>query len=235
MIVTNSTVEQSGNGRIWLLIAAPFLLLAIGSAAFAIFQPITVLPRITLSPGFNLVNQDGEQISNESLRGQITLFSFSYVGCGGSCTQSGDDIAAVRKQLEMVLGNGRSLQFVTISLDPEQDTPERLGSFTQQWLGENTRIPWQWLTGNSQQVRYTVGGGFDLYYTEAEDSSHIRFQPRYVLVDSLGMIRARYFEAEPAIDILLRDIDFLTNEAANSEGAQALAYEAAHLFACYPR
>ena len=234
MIATNSSVQQPTNSRLWLLLAVPFLLLAGGSAAFAIFQPITVLPRITLAPGFNLFNQAGARISNEALRGQVTLYSFSYTDCSEDCLQSGADIAAVREQLANTVTNGRLPQFVTITLNPEQDTPARLGEFTNQWLNDQNPIPWQWLTGDSQQVRYTVGGGFDLYYA-MEENGRIKFQPRYILVDRLGMIRARYFEASPNIDILLRDINFLAEEATNSEGAQALAYEAAHLFLCYPR
>jgi protein SCO1/2 len=174
-------------------------------------------------------------VSNEALRGQVTLYSFSYTDCAEECSQSGADIAAVRDTLAQELGNGRSaLQFITISLNPEQDTPEKLSHFADQWTSDNNHIPWQWLTGESQQIRATVGGGFDLYYV-AEENGRIQFQPRYVLVDRLGMIRARYFQAIPDTEILLRDINFLTEEAANSEGAQALAYEAAHLFACYPR
>ena len=235
MIALDNKTTHTTNGRFWFLLAIPFLLLAVGSASFAIFQPITVLPRITLAPGFNLINQAEERVSNEALRGQVTLYSFSYVDCAEECSQSGADIAAVRDSLAEALGNGRSpLQFVTISLDPEQDTPEKLSSFASQWAMDNNSIPWQWLTGDSQQVRYAVGGGFDLYY-KAEENGRIQFQPRYVLVDRLGMIRARYFQAIPDTDILLRDINFLAEEAANSEGAQAIAYEAAHLFLCYPR
>lgn len=234
MIVTNSTFKQPTIGRIWYIITTPFLLLAAASAAFAILQPITVLPRITLAPGLDLVNQAGERVSNEALRGQVALYSFSYADCTEECPQSGADIASVREALANELGNDLSLQFITISLNPEQDTPERLNDITGQWANEASRIPWQWLTGDSKQVRYAVGGGFDLYYA-AETSDRIKFQPHYILVDRLGMIRARYFEANPDIDILLRDIGFLAEEAANSHGVQALAYEAAHFFLCYPK
>jgi protein SCO1/2 len=62
----------------------------------------------------------------------------------------------------------------------------------------------------------------------------VDFEPRYVLVDGLGMIRAYYFTAQPNAEILLRDINFLLAEATNSTGSKKLAYEAAHLFLCYP-
>lgn len=34
----------------------------LGILAFAIFQPIIVLPRLDLAPGFSLVDQNGERI-----------------------------------------------------------------------------------------------------------------------------------------------------------------------------
>ena len=55
----------------WEWVAAGVVLLAILSvAAFAVFQPIKVLPRIRLAPGFILTDQDGQRLTNEDLRGQ---------------------------------------------------------------------------------------------------------------------------------------------------------------------
>ena len=216
----------------WLWLFLPFAIVGLSVAVFVIIQPITVLPRITLAPGFHLLNAQGERVGNEDLRGMITLYSFSYTDCDTMCTQSADQIAKVRDGL-----NGRlttPLSFITISLTPEKDTPEQLQTFTAAFTSNNNAIQWQWLTGDAQRVRATVGGGFDLYYTTQPNGS-VKFQPRYVLVDKAGVIRARYFTAEPDNDLLVRDIHYLTQEAENSAGAQTVAYEAAHLFLCYPR
>ena len=63
----------------------------------------------------------------------------------------------------------------------------------------------------------------------------VAFEPRYVLVDQSGMIRARYFTAVPDPTVLQRDINLLLQEAKNLTGSKKVAYEAAHLFLCYPR
>ena len=57
--------------------------LIIGAAvAFALFEPIQVLPRIRISPGYVLVNQDAETITSEDARGDIVLYNFTYSECG---------------------------------------------------------------------------------------------------------------------------------------------------------
>ncbi len=60
---------------------------------FAIFRPITVLPRITLAPGFIFTNTAEESVTSEDFRGGLTLYSFSYTGCEAhDCPQSLADI-----------------------------------------------------------------------------------------------------------------------------------------------
>ena len=58
---------------------------------------------------------------------------------------------------------------------------------------------------------------------------------RYVLVDHLGIMRADYRTGVLDPALLVRDVNLLVEEAANSDGIARLGYEAAHLFLCYPR
>ena len=74
------------------------MLLAFGATlvlaviAFATFQPIKVLPRIRLAPGFVLVDQHGDTFTSEDLRGSVTLYTFTYGGCEAPCFD-GDYVA----------------------------------------------------------------------------------------------------------------------------------------------
>lgn len=60
-------------------------LMAFSTLTFAVFKPIKVLPRIGLSPGILLTDQDGQSLSSDSLRGKIVLYSFGYSGCTTPC------------------------------------------------------------------------------------------------------------------------------------------------------
>lgn len=223
MVVASKAVDKRPfSPFLWLFVLPGVVVVAIVS--FVLFQPITVLPRIALAPGFGLQNGDGALVSNEDLRGTITLYSFGAAHCGSDCGQTAADIAAVQQTLAAAVTT--PINLVTMALNEE--SPADLAA-----LGGTTgTVTWQWLTGDAQRMRYVVGGGFNLYYDQQGDS--VDFEPRYVLVDSLGMIRAYYFTAQLDPALLLRDVNFLIEETRNSTGSKKLAYEAAHLFLCYP-
>lgn len=226
--------------RIW-WVYIPLGIFAAIVLAFNIFQPITVLPRVGLSPGYSFQNQNAEQITSEDFRGKLTLYSFSYANCEENCPQSLENIASVHDVLQENVPTNVDLALVTISLDPERDTVEKLNTAMSKYAPDDDdadTVPWHFLTGDPLKTKYAVGGGFDLYYNpeehEVADNYQITFQPRYVLVDGWGIIRSKYGVSVPTTELLLRDINLISEEIENSEGAAKLAYEAAHLFLCYP-
>lgn len=224
--------------RFWVYVAAAVVAGSI--VAFNIIRPIVVLPRIAPSPGFALTGTDGLPVTSEDRRGFLTLYSFSYAGCVDACPQSLGDIATLRGAVGHTLPDGTPLSFVTISLDPERDTPERLAAASTAWSLPDGAPAWLLLTGDPARTRATVGGGFGVYFSDPrqptpESPLRVTFDPRYVLVDHLGIIRAEYRTAAPDPALIARDVNLLLEEAANSEGLVRLGYEAAHLFLCYPR
>lgn len=240
---TERAVAEPGRGvhspRNWAYGVAIVVTLAI--VAFNIIRPITVLPRIAPSPGFSFLDADGLTVTSEDQRGRLTLYSFTYLDCADACPQSIGDIAALRHAVGDLLPSDTPLSFVTISLDPQRDTPARLKKVTRETLGDVAGAPeWRLLTGDPLRTRYTVGGGFGIYYAPSKESAaqepdRITFDPRYVLVDGLGIMRAEYRTGAPAPELIARDVNLLLKEAANSDGIARLGYEAAHLFLCYPR
>lgn len=206
-------------------------LLLVGLVVFVTVQPIQVLPRMTLAPGFSLIDESGARLTSEDLRGTITLYNFTYTNCGEACPESGASMAAIQQRLAAEDALGIPLQLVTISFDPERDTPEALSA----WLAEHDTgaLPWTAVTGAPDRLKNIIGGGFSTYYTQDADGS-FTFDPMFVLVDGAGIIRTRYRTATPDPETVARDLGLITREVANSGGPQKLAYDAAHLFLCYP-
>lgn len=225
---------------------SPLLYLAVGLIiisvlAFNIFQPIKVLPRVTLSPGFTLINQNGETRTSEDYRGKYTIYSFMYTNCGEECTEIINSMSSLQDEISMLDYEELDFALVSISLDPERDSPDVLNVYVADVLGgKESPIPWDFLTGDTLRTKYVVGGGFSLYYQSQYDNSQdegdyrVNFDPRYVIVDGWGIIRAEYITADLDTEKVLSDIEYLAKENQNSKGAAKLAYEAAHLFRCYP-
>ncbi|MEZ4622188.1 MAG: SCO family protein [Caldilineaceae bacterium] len=222
----------------WWLVIASLPVLAI--LAFAIFQPLLVLPRAGLAPGFRLVDQYGNDQSHENFRGHITLYNFTYTSCVTPCPQTATVMADLRDQIPQINTRDIPVALVTISFDPTRDTLDQLQRYAQQFdvdtkpSDREQRPPWYIMTGEETSLKYIVGGGFGVYYKGNEDQS-FTFDPMYVLVDGAGIIRAKYRTATPDLDTVQRDISLVAKEASESTGAAHLAYEAAHLFLCYPK
>lgn len=224
----------------WLVYGLVFLL-AGAIVAFNTIRPITVLPRITPSPGYAFTNQEGQLVTSEDARGRLTLYSLSYAGCDEACAQPVEQIASVQAALAERIPSDTPLAFMTISVDPTAgpDSQLRMMEARAQAVAPSLPFRWDFVTAAPERTKQVIGRGFSVYYGDpvmGEDGARqITFDPRYVLVDGLGIMRAEYRTATPDPDILARDINFLMGEARNSKGVARLGYEAAHLFSCYPR
>lgn len=206
--------------------------ITISAFAFKVFQPIQVLPRMRLSPAYSFINQDGKTITSENLRGQFVLYSFTYTNCQ-TCSKMSETMKEVQARLGEVDLGGIPVSFVTISIDPDRDTPAVLKEYGAN-LGANFD---QWMfvtTSNKSLLKTIVGAGFETYY-EDKGNGNFALDPGYVLVDGWGIIRAeyRYTTEVSDADRILRHMGVLADEVKNSKGTTKLAYEAAHLFLCY--
>ncbi len=207
--------------------------LVVGAIAFKVFQPIQVVPRIRLAPGFALTDQNGDRLTNEDLRGQFVLYNFIYTRCPEPCYNLDQTMADIQARITEVELGGIPIQFVTISFDPDHDTPEVLSAYA----GSIGADPAQWkfaTTENKDLLKHIIGGSFEAYYEEKEDGT-FAMSPKFVLVDGWGIIRGeyRYQTLAPDTERILRHIGVMAEEVRNSQGAATLAYEAAHYFLCY--
>jgi protein SCO1/2 len=215
----------------WLAVAVVAAVI-LGVVAFATFQPIKVLPRIRLAPGFLLTDQAGQRLTNEDLRGKIALYNFGYANCGAQCEPLNATMRAVQDQLAQAAGEGAPVELVTISFDPERDTPEVLQAYAQVAGADPSR--WRFATGDPARMKNIIGGGFEAYY-EPDDQGGFKFSPAFALVDGWGIIRAEYRNEVPTPERVLKHIEVIQEEARNSRGVAKMGYEAAHLFLCYAR
>lgn len=198
---------------------------------FVIARPVLVLPRISLAPGYSLVDGSGQTVTSEDGRGKLTLYSFAYSRCGQDCSGIYRTLEAIDSRLAEQPQRSPAFRFVTITIDPANDTQQQLASFSPPF--QPRAVEWKWLTGPEKILKNISGGAFGVLYQPREDGT-IFFAPRYVLVDGEGIVRAVYDSPELATDRFLQQLDLVYEEIAKAQGSARLAYEAAHFFACYP-
>jgi protein SCO1/2 len=216
----------------WWLAVALAAVVVVGILAFAILKPVKVLPRMRQAPGFILTDQNGQRLTSEDLRGKVVVYNFLYTRCGEACDAMNATMQEVQRRLaEVELGN-MPVQFVTISFDSEHDTPETLKAYAKSLGADPTQ--WRFVTGDANRVKQVIGSGFEAFYTP-DDQGGFQFDPKFVLVDGLGIIRSEYrYQVEtPDADRILRHLSVLAEEVRKATGVNKLVYEAAHLFLCY--
>jgi protein SCO1/2 len=147
------------------------------------------LPVIGPAPNIALTSQDGAPVALADLRGKVVAVTFIYTQCPDICpmlTQKMVDI-----QDELGADFGAKIAFLSITLDPEHDTPEVLKDYAQFWGAKPEG--WSFLTGSLDAVR-DVTRDYGVFFSKKEDGS-VEHSQLTTLVDAEGQIRVQYLGA----------------------------------------
>lgn len=209
--------EKQKPGRLvlhpaWVVFAALALALPMGAL---MFRQATApeLPVLAELPRFSLVAEDGKPFGKDDLLGRVWIADFVFTSCADACPRLQAKMKKIQDRL-IPLEQGGNIGLLSISVDPERDTPEKLKQYGEVF-GARQGL-WRSLTGEQKEVERTVVQGFHTAmakmpregtdpHTEAFDIMH---GERLVLVDRMGRIRGYYDADEP--DRVLRDARRLT-------------------------
>jgi protein SCO1/2 len=173
-----------------------------------------VLPRISKIPHFEMTDQEGRRVTAEGLRGKVALVDFFYASCATSCPRLTANMLAVYGRI----GPGLPVQFVSITLDPANDTPEVLNAYAARYGVSASR--WSFLSGRSEDLNRVVIDGFKVHFRRSDPAlglGAIMHGEWFVLVDARGFIRGYYASGDAAArSQLLRDIRALAREEVGS-------------------
>jgi protein SCO1/2 len=182
-----------------LLLALPLLMLPASLWAHDA-QDGTRLPVVGPAPDFALTSQDGALVALAALRGKVVVVAFIYTTCPDICPL----LTQKMVQIQDALGSdfGANIAFVSISIDPEHDTPEILRDYARAWGAKLQG--WNFLTGSPEAVREVthrygtfaarnVQGGVD--HTQLTS-----------IIDRAGTVRVQYIGARFNPEEFRRDL-----------------------------
>ena len=100
-----------------------------------------------------LVNQDGEdmRLYSDLLHGKTVVISPFFTTCTGVCPVLSGKVAAIGRRLADRLG--KDLHLISISVDPETDTPARLKAYAERF---EARPGWYFLAGKKENVDWAL-------------------------------------------------------------------------------
>ena len=108
-------------------------------------------------PAFELTNERGERFGSKNLEGQVWVADFVFTSCPTVCPRLTRRMFEIQHRARHL---GDSFHLVTFTVDPENDTPERLNQYARDHHAVAAR--WTFLTGSLGDIETTVIKGFKL-------------------------------------------------------------------------
>ena len=211
-----ATLAVSGE-RSWL--ENPIITVAVpdatpGAAASALREPAAG----EQAPDFTLVDQDGRRVTLADYRGRALALTFIYTRCPlpEYCPLMSENFAAVNRELAKDPALGAKARLLSVSVDPEYDTPKVLRSYGAAHTGEfaSERFErWQFATGDPSEVR-RLAEHFGLSY--ARDEDQIIHSLRTAVIGADGRLYKLYRGNEWKPAELLADLKTLAADSGDA-------------------
>ncbi|MGD1156195.1 MAG: SCO family protein [Terriglobia bacterium] len=145
-------------------------------------------------PDFQLINQDGKRIHLHQYRGKALLLTFIYTRCPlpNYCPLMSRNFAKILDELRRDPSLAASTHLLSVSIDPEYDTPAILRSYGLEWAGKSPGDlfkQWEFASGAPEQVRKVAGFFGASYWTDRGQIVHLLVT---ALVGPDGKVRKLY-------------------------------------------
>jgi protein SCO1/2 len=166
-------------------------------------------------PSFSLTDQGGRPFGSTELAGRVYVASFFFTSCPSVCPRL---MQAMRRLQDRYAEHGLgAIRLVSISVDPERDTPERLREYADALGVDPTR--WRLLTGDRATIRELLERGFKVSMGDPSSPAggpyDIAHSTKLVLVDPRGGHRGFYDYDELGLDEVFHRSQHVLRESAS--------------------
>ncbi len=227
-----SIVLLSGAGALaaWVWLAHPVPMVSGWLRAFdqsrGLLEKLDVYGEV---PDFALTERSGRRITRADLMGRIWIANFIYTQCTETCPLQSAQVA----RLQAEFAGEEDLRLVSITVDPERDTPTVLSRYAERYGADPVR--WLFLTGDKRAIYHLAKEGFHLGVVDPDDQTQAGGLPqwlgpqpalathgskgliihssRFVLVDRQAKIRAYHLpDDEQSLERLRRNVRILVRK-----------------------
>jgi len=149
------------------------------------------LPVLGTLPDFSLTGRNGKTVTRADLMGKVSVVDFIFTSCAAQCPQV---TAQMVKLQSFALPRWKNVQLISLTVDPERDTPEALSEYAKGFSADPAR--WLFLTGDKDRLDDLTRNGFKVASASKVpvDTSPdaVLHSVSIVLLDAQGRIRGYY-------------------------------------------
>jgi protein SCO1/2 len=159
---------------------------------------------------YTLVNQDSTTLAlPDAFLGRPVVLGAIYTNCPNICPQITANMKAVRDSLD----DPDAVQFVSVTFDPQRDTPSRLAAYRAQY--DLTDTSWEFLTGDLDTIDRFLDRlgvrrrikGTDREFPAADTTGYIFTHSNQItLIDAQGRVRAEYGGSQTPPSLIVQDL-----------------------------
>ena len=158
------------------------------------------LPVIGAINDFALTNQLGNAVSLADLRGQVWIADIIFTRCPGPCLK----MTRQMKELQDALPAASKTRLVTLTTDPDFDTPPVLAKYAERFNVETNR--WMFFTGTKKEVGAFAAGSLKLSAVETDPAKRkseidmFDHSTGFVIVDKQARLRGVFETGGEGVD-----------------------------------
>jgi protein SCO1 len=175
------------------------------------------LPPLRAAAGGSMLDETGTEVDlGEMLHGRITVLSFIYTRCADLCPLATSQLAHLQDLAADDAALDAKVRLVSISFDPEHDTPAVMAEYADTWSRSDNRPEWRFVTTGSKEALSPILKNYDQAIDRTPDHSDptggLNHILRAFLIDADGRIRNIYSLDFLDPELILNDIRTLLLE-----------------------
>ena len=179
------------------------------------------LPVVRTAADGAIFDSNGKPLNLRDLtHGRITVLSFIYTRCAAmkACPYA----AGVLNQLHLLSVDeptlAKNMRLVSMSFDPDYDTPQRLAAYSEKFLEEKSGCEWRFATAKSradlESILAAYGQAVDKRANASDPQGPLYHTLRVFLIDREGRIRNIYSSGTLDPRLVVADVKTLLLEEA---------------------
>jgi protein SCO1/2 len=164
-------------------------------------------------PAFRLHDQNGQLVTNQSLKGQVYITDFFFATCPGICPKMQGELLKVYKQY----GQDPKLTFLSHTIDPEHDSLPVLRDYARR-LGARNDGHWRFVTASKDSIFGLAKAYFTAAMPDKAAPGGFAHNGTFALVDDQGHVRGLYDSLNPKeVARLQTELPVLLTEVKNRQ------------------
>lgn len=153
-------------------------------------------------PHFEFVNQDGEKMSTDDLKGQVWVADMIFTRCPTVCGLMTPNMALLQDAL---IEEGLDVKLVSFTVDPEFDSPETLRKYGEGYGADFNH--WMFVTGYTvDEIKQLSKETFLSVIEEMPESNDIIHATSFFVINEEGKVIRKYDGLNSDVDVYVKDL-----------------------------